>query len=76
MSQITLYLDNETERQMRVAARGSGLSLSKWVASMIRKRARRQWPENVKRLAGAWKDFPSVKEIRAGYGADVPREGL
>jgi hypothetical protein len=76
MSQITLYLDNESERQLRVAARGSGLSLSKWVASMIRKRARRQWPENVKRLAGAWKDFPSAKGIRSGYGTDVPREGL
>ncbi|MGD1902076.1 MAG: DUF2281 domain-containing protein [Geitlerinemataceae cyanobacterium] len=33
-----------------------------------------QWREKVYALAGAFPDFPSLEEIRAGYGEDVPRE--
>jgi hypothetical protein len=33
-----------------------------------------RWREKVYALAGAFPDFPSLEEIRAGYGEDVPRE--
>ncbi len=36
----------------------------------------RSWHERLKSLSGAWKDddFPTLEEIRAGEGQDVPRE--
>lgn len=76
MSQLTLYLDTETEAKMRQAAREAGVSLSRWVAGLIREKTSDEWPESVARLAGAWKDFPEREEIHAEIGQDLPREGL
>jgi hypothetical protein len=74
MSQITLYLDKETESKMRAAAEASGMSLSKWVANLIRQRTATEWPASVIELAGAWKDLPTAEEIREGTPRDLPRE--
>jgi hypothetical protein len=76
MGQVTLYLDTETETKMKTAAKAAGVSQSRWVAELIREKTVTEWPESVARLAGAWTDFPTAKEIRAGLGEDVPREPL
>lgn len=76
MGQITLYLDAETETKMKVAAKAAGVSQSRWVADLIREKAATHWPESIVRLAGAWADFPTAEEIRAGLGEDAPREPL
>lgn len=64
MGQVTIYLDDETEDQARAAARAEGLPLSKWVARRIQRRARGEWPEAIRALAGAWSDLPSAERIR------------
>ena len=76
MGQVTIYIDDETERRMRDAAEAAHLSNSKWVARLIRTHISSQWPEDVAALAGVWKDFPSADELRAKPGVDVPREEL
>jgi hypothetical protein len=76
MSQLTLYLDTETEAKMRQAAQEAGLSLSKWVAGLIREKVSDDWPESIAKLAGAWPDFPTREEIHAAAGEELPREGL
>jgi hypothetical protein len=76
MSQLTLYLDPETEAKMKMAAKAAGVSQSRWVADLIREKTASRWPASVARLAGAWADFPTAEEIRAGLGEDVPRESL
>lgn len=76
MSQLTLYLDAETEAKMRQSAREAGLSLSRWVAGLIREKTSDEWPVSVTKLAGAWPDFPTREEIHALAGEDLPREGL
>ena len=73
MGQVTIYLDNETEAQARAAARAEGMPLSKWVAGRIRQRARGEWPEVVRALAGAWTDLPSAERIRKSGPRDVAR---
>ena len=73
MGQVTLYLDTETETRMKEASKAAGISLSRWVADLIRERTATQWPDSVVRLAGAWPDFPTAEEIRAGLGEDLPR---
>jgi hypothetical protein len=76
MSQITLYLDAETENKLKLAAKAAGVSQSRWVADLIREKTASQWPESIARLAGAWADFPTAEEIRAGLGEDAPRESF
>ena len=74
MGQVTLYLDAETEKKMKTAAGSAGISLSRWVAGLIREKVADEWPSDVAGLAGAWRDVPTAEEIRAGEGEDVPRE--
>lgn len=78
MGQVTLYLDPETESKMKAAAKSAGVSQSRWVAGLIQEKTATRWPESLARLAGTWSgdDFPSLEEIRAGVGEDVPRESL
>lgn len=76
MAQVTIYLDEHTEEQMDRAAKDAGLSRSRWVAELIREKTTSEWPESVRQLAGSWKDFPDVEEIRAGLGEDAPRSSL
>jgi len=40
MGQITIYLDDETERLLKTSVKKSGESASKWIAEAVRKRAR------------------------------------
>lgn len=69
-------MDEETVERMRSAAEESGLSMSAWLARLVRERTRTEWPPEVVALAGAWKDFPSADEIRQTSGADVRRRKL
>lgn len=73
MAQVTIYLDEETERKMKEAATAAGLSYSKWISGLIREKTRTEWPENVARLAGAWADPSSDDEPRIA-ARDIPRE--
>lgn len=74
MGQVTIYLDDETEKKARAEARNEGVPLSKWVAERIKRRAGSEWSEAVRALAGAWSDFPSAEQIRKSTAKDTPRD--
>ena len=77
MGQVTIYLDSKTEIKMKKAAKSSHLSVSKWVARIIEEKITTEWPQDIVKLAGSWKnDFPTIEEIRASPGQDYPRESL
>ena len=76
MGQITIYLDNESEKRLRTAAKKARVSVSRWVASLVQERMRTEWPASVRKLAGAWQDFPDLKTIRKTEGKDIAREPL
>ena len=76
MGQVTLYMDDDTLDRMRSAAQAAGLSMSAWLAGVVRQRVGREWPSDIIELAGAWKDFPTAEEIRRGDAKDAPREEL
>lgn len=76
MSQITLYLDDATQALVDEAAQSSGLSKSRWVAELIRKNARKQWPKAFLGAAGSIPDFPLLEgDGSQTLPADVPRIG-
>ncbi|MGA2272215.1 MAG: CopG family transcriptional regulator [Bryobacteraceae bacterium] len=76
MSQITIYLPDDIEKLARKAAKGKRSSLSRWIAEQVVTHLEDAWPEGVLNAAGAIPDFPSLKEIRKGYGRDARRESL
>ena len=76
MSQITIYLDEETAALMKAAVLVSGISQSKWVAEAVRERVRSEWPRTIAALAGAWPDFPTAEELRKGRATNAAREKL
>jgi hypothetical protein len=76
MGQVTIYIDEDTERKMLKMIQKRGISKSRWIAELIREKASTTWPENVVKLAGAWKDLPTAEEIRRGIGKDARRESV
>ena len=77
MGQVTIYLDNEIENQMKIAAKTNHISVSKWVAKTIKDKVSTEWPQNIVNLAGSWKnDFPTLEEIRSTQTVDSNREEL
>ena len=73
MGQLTLYLDAETQVQLKQAAQAHGISMSRWVAGVIREKAGAEWSPAIRELSGAWSDFPDAEAIREDTGEDVPR---
>ncbi len=76
MGQVTIYLDDHTEKKMLNMIEKNGVSKSKWIAELIREKTATTWPENVVRLAGAWKEMPNAEEIRDSMGKDYSREKI
>ena len=76
MGQVTIYLDDETERTARAAAKSDGVSVSQWIARRIQKDARAEWPAGVRELAGAWPDLPTAEQIRRRSIKDIARGRL
>ena len=76
MPQLNLYVDEATHLHIKRSAKASGVSLSKWVSAIVREKTASEWPAEVLALSGAWKDFPSLEEIRTTKGKDLPREAF
>ena len=76
MGQVTIYLDDESERRLKSAAESAGMPVSRWVANMVREKTRTAWPESVRQLAGAWQDIPEAEQLRGTQAQDVERESL
>ena len=77
MSQVTIYLNNDLEVKVKRVAKASSLSLSKWITKVIEEKISSEWSQDIVDLAGSWgDDFPSLREIRAGYMVDAERENL
>ena len=76
MGQVTIYIDDDTERKMLHMIEKSGVSKSKWIAELIREKTATTWPKRVVDLVGAWEDLPTAEEIRSEMGTDSPRESV
>ena len=76
MGQVTIYMDDETERKMLNIVKKCGVSKSKWIASLIEEKTASTWPESIVKLSGAWKDLPTAEKIREDMGIDVERKKI
>lgn len=76
MGQVTIYLDSEIESRMKNVVKSMRISQSKWIANLIEEKIKDEWPQFIINLSGAWKDFPTIEEIRCMNGTDIKREEL
>lgn len=85
MAQIVLNLDDEILEQVLHQAKAENLSSSTWLDKLIKQsvgilnkpnKINTQWSNEVRELAGAWQDFPTLEEIRHSTSHDTPREPL
>jgi len=76
MAQVTIYLDETSQLRAKAAARKDGVSVSRWIADLIQSRTRTDWPAEARELAGAWPDFPDLREIRPVCSKEQSRARL
>ena len=76
MAHITVYLSNDIESRVRKAAKRHKKTMNRWITEQITKAMKDALPESFLQAAGAVPDFPSLENIRHGYGTDSPREAL
>ncbi|MEJ2609172.1 MAG: CopG family transcriptional regulator [Candidatus Thiodiazotropha sp.] len=76
MGQVIIYLEEEIEKKMVVAAKSAHLSKSKWISKLIQEKVSNEWPQSIVELAGAWEDFPDTEAMRLNAGNDAKREKL
>jgi hypothetical protein len=76
MAQLTVYLDDQTEKRVKKAARLAKVSVSRWVTTVLRDKTETTWPQAVLDLAGAWPDFPTAGQLRRSQPRDIPREDI
>lgn len=76
MANITVYLPKDIASKARKAARARKLTVNRWIAEEVSKIVKHGWPPEFLAAAGSCPDFPSLEQIRRGYGQDAPREPL
>lgn len=74
MAQVTIYIPNDLESQIKEMAGSLNISISKFISTILEQKVKNEWSSSSHRLAGAWDDFPTLLEIRTNQGHDVKRE--
>jgi len=82
VSQVTIYMDDEAIARAKASAAAQRLSLSAWVARLIKEQTPagddKGYPlgffESAADNAAAWSDFPPGDALRDQAASDLPRE--
>ncbi len=76
MAQMTIYLDDDTVRDIEEASRQRGTSVSKWVKERVRASLAHEWPPGYFDAFGSLYgvDFQEAPELL--HGSDADREKL
>ena len=74
MGQFKIYLEDEIESKMVETPQSAQLSMSKWIAQLIKEKVDSEWPMSVKEAAGTWDDFTSAEELSKNMGKDSEHE--
>jgi len=72
--QLHLYVNDEVAAEINRRAEAAGMSVSRFLAMLVRERARSGWPEGwFERVPGGWRGEPLV---RSQQGKAEDRETL
>jgi hypothetical protein len=76
MPQLSLYLDSETLGLVEEGARSRELSLSKYVASVLKEHVANDWPESIFGLFGSIDDDSFDAPAELSFADDLKRAEL
>ncbi len=77
MGQVTIYLDDQTIREIETAAGREHLSVSRWVKERVKKSLHSEWPSGYfEKTFGALKDIDFAAPSELPFSLDAPRETL
>lgn len=76
MAQVTIYIPNDLESQVKDMAASLNISISKFISNILEQKVQNEWSSSSRELAGSWGDFPTLEEIRSNQGQDVEREAF
>lgn len=73
MTQLAVYLDEETATLLEEAAQRAKISRSSWVREAIQSHLRNRLPESFFTALGSWEDERDPEEILRDIRSDVPQ---
>ena len=76
MAQISIYIDDDTLKQIEIAARKENDSISKWVKKRLVSSLKTAWPKDYFDLWGALKDDSFKRPSQIGPSKDRQRQVL
>jgi hypothetical protein len=76
MSQVTIYLDDESLRKIEAAAALEKSSLSKWVKATLMQSLENRWPANFSSLFGSLSEHDLPNSSPLDFSQDSPRESF
>ena len=76
MSQLTIYLDEASMRDVKKAAKREHISVSLWARKRLCRDFRHTWPNNYFELFGALRDSDLVRPTQGDMVADINRKAL
>jgi hypothetical protein len=76
MPQLSLYLDDETHRELEKRSNISKVSISKFVAKILKTHLSVGWPDGYFSLFGSITDESFDKQEVSDWSSDTPRMSL
>lgn len=76
MPQLSLYIDKETLRKIKIAAKLEELSLSKYVVKKLNDVLNNSWPSNFGKLFGSISDETFNEPQKLNFNKDIDRVDL
>ena len=68
MPQMHFYVPETIAKQLRSRARAAGLSVSRYVSTIVRRQLAQGWPEGYfKDVVGAWQGRPLRRPAQGNY---------
>ncbi len=68
MPQLHFYVPEETAEELRKRAEAEGISLSRYLANLVRSKAPSGWPERFfEEVVGGWKGEPLERSPQGEY---------
>ncbi|HEV2855468.1 MAG TPA: CopG family transcriptional regulator [Thermoanaerobaculia bacterium] len=74
MSQLAIYLDDDTSRLLDEAAEREGVSRSAWVRQAVQSRLRNRLPDSFFAVLGTWEDGRDPEEILRDIRQEIPQK--
>ncbi len=76
MSQLTIYLDEASMKDVRRSAKREKVSVSLWARKRLSEAIRHTWPRDYFELFGALRDSDLARPPQGDLTADSPRKSL